>query len=100
MQHNNCGGTRQSGFMLAALPNVIPSRSDAMSLPGIRKFIRRARELVDIPGEDPHVLKQIIGALSDSCGYDRGDLARLTRVSIEDFADRFDCDGTPLRLAK
>jgi Zn-dependent peptidase ImmA (M78 family)/DNA-binding XRE family transcriptional regulator len=61
---------------------------------------QRKRELVDIPGEEPHVLKQIIGELSDSCGYDRGDLARLTCVSLEDFVDRFDCDSTQLRLAR
>lgn len=61
---------------------------------------QRKRELVDIPGEDPHVLQQIIGALSDSCGYDRGELARITHVSVEDFVDRFDCDRTQLRLAK
>jgi len=61
---------------------------------------QRKRELVDIPGEEPQVLKQIIGKLSESCGYDRLDFARITHVSVEDFADRFDLDVTQLRLAK
>jgi Zn-dependent peptidase ImmA (M78 family)/DNA-binding XRE family transcriptional regulator len=61
---------------------------------------QRKREVVDIPGEDPQLLRQIIGALSDSCGYNQNDLARITHVSVEDFSDRFSCDVAQIRLAK
>jgi len=60
---------------------------------------QRKRECVDIPGEEPLVLGQIIEELSRSCGYGDDDFARIMRVHTCDFAARFRPRTPGLRLA-
>lgn len=60
---------------------------------------QRKRECVDIVGEEPTLLEQIIEELSRSCGYDDDDFARIMRVNTNDFAARFKAKKPGLRLA-
>jgi len=61
---------------------------------------QRKRECVEITGEEPVLLKQIIDELSRSCGYEEGDFARIMRVHANDFVARFQPNKLRLRFVE